>query len=429
MISRIRCWPSSTSPSAACRRTALSAHEQRGANVGRGGLRVSIMPSVFGARTPCCACWTSPTCAPRTTASRFRRPGFAGARRSRLRRRPTSPMAWCLSPAPQAAARPPPFTRAVEINTGIGDHHHRRPGGVRTAWRAADPRQRAQGPDPLPWACGSSCGMTRTRILVGEIRDAETAGIAVQSALTGHLVFTTVHANSLFDVIGRSALWHRHVWLCLCAQRRGGAAPAAPAVQPAGARPCGGSRARMVLSASPAGTTHCPPPMAAPVPRLRATGDVLWWPRCTCCPTPSATLSCGKPRSRNSNNSPLPTAETAPQVPLLLHARCKHVAHGETTLPEEIYRVVGQAPSGRRPAIGCPEHCVARVVGGTGSGELGVWPLSLWTPGWINWPPGSPSPGPAPDALAGWSALPFDDRASSAGCSPWLRPRRPRAWH
>ena len=41
------------------------------------------------------------------------------------------------------------------------------------------------------------------RILVGEIRDAETAEIAVQSALTGHQVFTTVHANSVADVIGR----------------------------------------------------------------------------------------------------------------------------------------------------------------------------------------------------------------------------------
>jgi len=41
------------------------------------------------------------------------------------------------------------------------------------------------------------------KILVGEIRDAETAQIAVQSSLTGHLVFTTVHANSLFDVLGR----------------------------------------------------------------------------------------------------------------------------------------------------------------------------------------------------------------------------------
>jgi type IV pilus assembly protein PilB len=41
------------------------------------------------------------------------------------------------------------------------------------------------------------------KILVGEIRDAETAQIAVQSALTGHLVFTTVHANNVMDVLGR----------------------------------------------------------------------------------------------------------------------------------------------------------------------------------------------------------------------------------
>jgi general secretion pathway protein E len=41
------------------------------------------------------------------------------------------------------------------------------------------------------------------RIMVGEIRDPETAEIAIQSALTGHLVYTTVHANSVFDVIGR----------------------------------------------------------------------------------------------------------------------------------------------------------------------------------------------------------------------------------
>jgi len=41
------------------------------------------------------------------------------------------------------------------------------------------------------------------KILVGEIRDPETAQIAVQSALTGHLVFTTVHANNVMDVLGR----------------------------------------------------------------------------------------------------------------------------------------------------------------------------------------------------------------------------------
>jgi type II secretory ATPase GspE/PulE/Tfp pilus assembly ATPase PilB-like protein len=39
--------------------------------------------------------------------------------------------------------------------------------------------------------------------MVGEIRDPETAQIAIQSALTGHLVFTTVHANNVFDVLGR----------------------------------------------------------------------------------------------------------------------------------------------------------------------------------------------------------------------------------
>lgn len=41
------------------------------------------------------------------------------------------------------------------------------------------------------------------KIMVGEIRDLETAQIAIQSALTGHLVFTTVHANNVFDVLGR----------------------------------------------------------------------------------------------------------------------------------------------------------------------------------------------------------------------------------
>src|ERR1700722_706033 len=41
------------------------------------------------------------------------------------------------------------------------------------------------------------------KIMVGEIRDQETAQIAINAALTGHLVFTTVHANNVFDVLGR----------------------------------------------------------------------------------------------------------------------------------------------------------------------------------------------------------------------------------
>ena len=41
------------------------------------------------------------------------------------------------------------------------------------------------------------------KVMVGEIRDEETAQIAIQSAMTGHLVFTTVHANNVVDVLGR----------------------------------------------------------------------------------------------------------------------------------------------------------------------------------------------------------------------------------
>ena len=64
--------------------------------------------------------------------------------------------------------------------------------------------------------------------MVGEIRDPETAQIAVQSALTGHLVFTTVHANNVFDVIGR--FMHMNVdplQLRLGAERHRRAAPGA----------------------------------------------------------------------------------------------------------------------------------------------------------------------------------------------------------
>ena len=66
------------------------------------------------------------------------------------------------------------------------------------------------------------------KIMVGEIRDPETAEIAVQSALTGHLVFTTVHANNVFDVLGR--FMHMGVdplQLRLGAERRARAAPGA----------------------------------------------------------------------------------------------------------------------------------------------------------------------------------------------------------
>ena len=69
-----------------------------------------------------------------------------------------------------------------------GDRPNSRPREERTDVRP----QPALDPAPRP-----------RQVLVGEIRDPETAEIAVQSALTGHLVFTTVHTNDVFDVIGR----------------------------------------------------------------------------------------------------------------------------------------------------------------------------------------------------------------------------------
>jgi general secretion pathway protein E len=57
------------------------------------------------------------------------------------------------------------------------------------------------------------------KIMVGEIRDPETAQIAVQAALTGHLVFTTVHANNVFDVIGRFTAHGRRPLQLLSARR------------------------------------------------------------------------------------------------------------------------------------------------------------------------------------------------------------------
>ena len=55
---------------------------------------------------------------------------------------------------------------------------------------------------PSPAACAPFCVTTRTSS-VGEIRDGETAGIAVQAALTGHVVLSSVHANDVFSVLER----------------------------------------------------------------------------------------------------------------------------------------------------------------------------------------------------------------------------------
>jgi general secretion pathway protein E len=87
------------------------------------------------------------------------------------------------------------------------------------------------------------------KIMVGEIRDPETAQIAIQSALTGHLVFTTVHANNVFDVLGRfshmqvdtyalvsalNGILAQRLVRVVCEQCAGTAAPTPEALEAAG---------------------------------------------------------------------------------------------------------------------------------------------------------------------------------------------------
>ncbi len=77
------------------------------------------------------------------------------------------------------------------------------------------------------------------KIMVGEIRDAETADIAIQSALTGHLVFTTVHANNVIDVLGRFLNMRIEPYnFVVRPQLRAGTAPGAHHLRPTASARC-----------------------------------------------------------------------------------------------------------------------------------------------------------------------------------------------
>jgi type II secretory ATPase GspE/PulE/Tfp pilus assembly ATPase PilB-like protein len=95
------------------------------------------------------------------------------------------------------------------------------------------------------------------KIMVGEIRDPETAQIAIQSALTGHLVFTTVHANNVIDVLGRflnmgvepyqfvsalNCVLAQRLVRIICAHCKRPAKPSAPLLEESGMDPTLGDR-------------------------------------------------------------------------------------------------------------------------------------------------------------------------------------------
>src|SRR5690348_6965277 len=130
--------------------------------------------------------------------------GFAPAEVKRLRRLSNEPYGMLLVTGPTGSGKTTTLYAAIsEINNGqdkivtIEDPvEYQLPGVLQI------PVNEKKG---LTFAKGlrSILRHDPDKIMVGEIRDSETANIAVQSALTGHLVFTTVHANNVFDVIGR----------------------------------------------------------------------------------------------------------------------------------------------------------------------------------------------------------------------------------
>jgi len=165
--------------------------------------RVSILPSAFG-ESVVIRILDREAITAGVSALRLDRLGFNPEDLRRFRRAITKPHGMVLVTGPTGSGKTTTLYAAIsEINTGddkiitIEDPvEYQLPGVVQI------PVNEKKG---LTFARGlrSILRHDPDKIMIGEIRDAETAQIAIQSALTGHLVFTTVHANHVFDVIGR----------------------------------------------------------------------------------------------------------------------------------------------------------------------------------------------------------------------------------
>ncbi len=166
-------------------------------------LRVSIMPSVFG-EDAVLRLLDKAQLRSRDAAASLDLLGFDRESAERIRGLAELPHGMLLVTGPTGSGKTTTVYAALsEINTGLekiitieDPVEYEMPGVLQI------PVNERKG---LTFAKGlrSILRHDPDRILVGEIRDAETAEIAVQSALTGHQVLTTVHANSVFDVTGR----------------------------------------------------------------------------------------------------------------------------------------------------------------------------------------------------------------------------------
>lgn len=167
--------------------------------------RVSILPSVFG-ESVVIRILDRDSIATGVSALKLERLGFNPGDLKRFRRAITRPYGMVLVTGPTGSGKTTTLYAAIsEMNTvedkliTIEDPvEYQLPGVVQI------PVNEKKG---LTFARGlrSILRHDPDKIMVGEIRDPETAQIAIQSALTGHLVLTTVHANNVFDVIGRFA--------------------------------------------------------------------------------------------------------------------------------------------------------------------------------------------------------------------------------
>jgi general secretion pathway protein E len=165
--------------------------------------RVSIIPSVFG-EDGVLRILDKQSITDQMNGLRLDGLGFDGAIIAALRRLSAQPYGMLLVTGPTGSGKTTTLYAAIsETNSGsdkivtIEDPvEYQLPGVLQI------PVNEKKG---LTFAKGlrSILRHDPDKIMVGEIRDPETAQIAIQSALTGHLVFTTVHANSVFDVLSR----------------------------------------------------------------------------------------------------------------------------------------------------------------------------------------------------------------------------------
>ena len=165
--------------------------------------RVSILPSAFG-EDVVIRILDKEYIAAGVAELRLDRLGFNPGDLTRFRRSITEPYGMVLVTGPTGSGKTTTLYAAIsEINTeDIKVITIEDPVEYQLAGVVQIPVNEKKG---LTFARGlrSILRHDPDKIMVGEIRDSETAQIAIQSALTGHLVFTTVHANNAFDVIGR----------------------------------------------------------------------------------------------------------------------------------------------------------------------------------------------------------------------------------